>query len=185
MTALSTQDPQNSFSSLWWIPLMRGLMLILFGILMLLRPGATLIILIQVMGAYFLISGIFDIVEAFMGDTDRSRVWMVIGGVISILAGFIVIGQPIAAGFLTATLLVYLVGFAAIIGGVMYIFGDRSGHWMWGNLWLGLLYIIFGLILIFNPLLTEGIVILLLPWWAIVTGAFSIVRAFMLRNTDV
>ena len=180
--AMSEEEVKKVLASLWWMPLVRGILLIIFGLLMFARPGATLLILIQFMGAYWLVSGIFDLVEGIIGHTERSRIWMIISAIISILAGFFVLGQPIIAGLLTATFLVYLIGIASIASGVMHFFAGRDGSWSWGGFFIGILYIIFGLIVVANPLMTEATLIFLLPIWAIITGIFAIVAAFMLRG---
>ena len=182
MTAITEQDVKRTLPSLWWLPLVRGLLLIIFGLLMFARPGATLLILIQFMGAYWLVGGIFDLVEGLIGHTERARTWMIISAIISILAGFFVLGHPVIAGLLTATFLIYLIGIAAIASGVMHFFAGRDGSWSWGGFFIGILYIIFGLIVVANPLMTEALLITLLPIWAIITGIFAMVSAFMLRG---
>lgn len=185
--AVTTEQPDTSqqlqsLAALWWIPLVRGIVLIIFGLLMFARPGATLVSLIIFLGAYWLVGGIFDLIEGLMGHTDRSRVWLIISAIISIIAGFIVMQQPVMAGVFTSTFLIYFIAIASIIAGVMQIFAGNEGSWSWGGFFLGILYIIFGVIILANPLLTTATVVLLLPYWALVTGIFSIVAAFMLRG---
>ncbi|MCB0044501.1 MAG: HdeD family acid-resistance protein [Caldilineaceae bacterium] len=182
MSTLSETPQQQMLSELWWMPLVRGILLILFGLFMFAWPGATLISLVVFIGAYWLVGGVFDLVEGIIGHTDRSRMWMILSGIISILAGFFVMGRPIIAGVITGAVWVYITGFMAIVIGVMQIFAGRDGDWSWGGFFLGILSIIFGLIIIFNPLLTEAMLILILPIWAIVAGIFAIVAAFTLRG---
>ena len=182
MTAITEQDVKRTLSSLWWVPLVRGILLIIFGLLMFARPGATLVTLVIFLGAYWLVDGIFSLVEGIIGHTERSRTWLIIGGIISILAGLFLVSNPVVAGLITGTFLIYLIGFATIVTGVMHIFAGRDGAWSWGGLFLGILYVIFGVLIVLNPILTEATVLLLLPFWAIITGIFAIVAAFMMRS---
>lgn len=196
--AASSQDPmvrstnvevvetgaRRTLASLWWLPLIRGILLILFAVVMYVWPGVTLISLITFLGAYWLVGGVFDVVEGIMGHTFRSRTWLIIGGLISILAGFMLMSQPVISGFLTTQFVLYFLAFATIVAGIMHLFAGRSGHFSWGSFFLGALYIIFGVIILANPLLSVATMIWLLPAWAVVTGIFSIVAAFMLRGLD-
>ncbi len=172
----------QELGGLWWIPLIRGILLILFGLLMLVHPKATLISLIVFLGAYWLVGGVFDFIEGIVGHRGRSRTWLILGGIVGILAGFFVMGHPVMAGLITGTLWIYTVAFAAIVIGITHFFAGRESSWSWSSFFLGLLYVAFGLLVICNPLLTETMLVMLLPVWAIVTGCFGIGAAFMLRR---
>ncbi len=178
------QRVRTTAASLWWLPLIRGILLILFGAIMFAWPGATLISLITFLGAYWLVGGVFDVVQGIVGETFRSRTWLIIGGLVSILAGFVVMSQPVLAGLLTTNFIVYTVAILAVVAGVLHLFAGRDGSFSWGSFFLGVLYIVFGAIVLFNPLLTGATLVWMLPVWAIVTGIFTIVAAFMLRRVD-
>ena len=180
------QGMKEALGSLWWMPLIRGLLLILFGILMFAQPGSTLLSLIWFLGIYWMVDGLFSIIEGIRGHTDRSRTWLIIGGVLSILAGLVIVGNPIAGGLIGGTFLVYLIGFTTIISGMMMIFAGReqegTRQWTWWGLIMGILYVIFGIFVIAQPLVTLATLVWLLPIWAIVGGLFAIVMAFQLRG---
>ena len=82
VTAGTPSAPESSLkaalASLWWVPLIRGILLILFGILMLAQPGVTLLNVIWFMGIYWLVDGIFGLVEGIRGHAKRSYLWMFI-----------------------------------------------------------------------------------------------------------
>ena len=122
--------------------------------------------LIWFMGIYWIVDGVFSLIEGVRGHTDKSRTWMFIGGIVSILAGFFIVGQPMLAGLLSGTFLVYLVGITTIITGIMMLFAGRDGHWTWGGILMGILYIVFGLIIVANPMMTLATLVWLLPIWA-------------------
>lgn len=176
------QEMKTALSSLWWMPLIRGILLILFGILMFTQPVSTLLSLIWFLGIYWIVDGVFSLIEGIRGHEGKSRTWMFIGGIISILAGIFIVGQPVVAGLVGGTFLVYLIGITTIIGGVMMLFAGRDGHWTWGGVLMGILYIIFGILIVANPIMTLAALVWLIPIWAVAAGIFAIVLAFQLRG---
>jgi uncharacterized membrane protein HdeD (DUF308 family) len=50
----------------WWLVLLQGIFAAIFGILLLIAPGPSLIFLVQVLGFYLLIEGILRIVSIFL-----------------------------------------------------------------------------------------------------------------------
>ena len=47
----------------WWIVLVEGIIALIFGLFLITAPGATSVFLVTVLGFYWLIRGIFAIVE--------------------------------------------------------------------------------------------------------------------------
>ncbi|MCY3903176.1 MAG: DUF308 domain-containing protein [Caldilineaceae bacterium] len=186
---MTTQQPAVTPATLWWMPLIRGIILIIFGLMMFAwGRGVTLLLLIQFFGAYWLVGGVFDLFEGIMGRTEGSRIWSVISAIISIVAGFFVMGHPIISGLIASTYIVYFMGFAAIVVGVIQIFAGREkGQRSWGRrirgVFLGVFYIIFGVIVVFNPVMTQVVIITLLQLWALVAGISSVVAAIALRRS--
>lgn len=190
---MSTNDPATemaiepkapeALSALWWMPLIRGILLILFGFLMFMQPGSTVLNLIWFMGIYWVVDGIFNLIEGFQGHTEKSRTWMVIGGIASILAGLFIIGNPLVAGLVSGTFLAYLIGISTIVTGIMMFFAGRNGTWTWSSLIMGILYVIFGIFVMANPIIVLATLVWLLSIWAIVAGVFVIWFAFQLRGT--
>ena len=61
------------------------------------QPGATLLSLLWFMGIYWIADGVFSLIEGVRGHTEKSRIWMLISGLVSILAGVFILGNPILA----------------------------------------------------------------------------------------
>ena len=79
----------------WWLPFVRGILLVLFGVIMLVMGrGVTLIAAIQFLGAYWLAGGVLDLFESVLGQSEGSRVRMAISALFSIVAGFVVLSYP-------------------------------------------------------------------------------------------
>lgn len=179
---LSVENVKEALASLWWMPLARGILLMIIGLIMFARPGSTLLSLIWFMGFYWIVDGIFGIIEGIRGHTEKSRTWTVVGGVFGILAGLFIVGNPVVAGLVGGTFLATLIGIATMANGLVMVFKGRDGEWTWWGPIMGLLYIIFGIFIFSHPLATMGTLVWLFALWALVSGVLAIVLAFKLRG---
>lgn len=183
---LSEQQIKETLASLWWMPLIRGILLVIFGILMFTQPGATLLSLLWFMGIYWIADGVFSLIEGVRGHAEQSRLWMFISGIVNILAGIFILGNPIAAGLVGGTFLAYLIGISVMISGIMMIFvgrgKDRVRQWSVWGLIIGILYVLFGLLVVAHPVVTVASLVWIFSIWAIVAGIIAIVMAFRLRG---
>ena len=87
--------------------------------------------------------------------------WKFFGGILGILAGIVVLNHPLWSTIAIPTYLVYLISVLAIAEGAVCLFMAFQGDG-WGIGILGILSIIFGLVVILNPLI--GVVALPLSW---------------------
>lgn len=182
---METKQSLVAPGSLWWMPLVRGIVLVIFGLMMFAwGRNATLLGVIQFLGAYWLVGGIFDLFEGFVGRPKGSRIWLIVSAVVSMVAGFFVLGHPIVSGLIVGTYLTFTMGFAATVIGVIHIFSGNKKKRFWGGTVLGILYTIFGVAVIFNPFVTQGVILLLLPYWAVIAGASAIFAAYKVRGTE-
>ena len=176
----------EALALLWWMPLTRGVLLVLFGILMFMQPAATLLNLLWFMGIYWIVDGIFNLFEGVRGHAEKSRIQLFVIGIVSIFAGIFILGNPLVAGLVSGVFLAYLIGITIIISGVMTIFArrdkDKARQWRLSGLIMGILYVLFGLLVITHPVSTMATLIWVFPIWAIVAGAIAIITAFQLRG---
>ena len=77
----------------WWLVLLEGLAALIIGIYLIAYPIDTTIILVRMLGWYWLFVGIFTIVTILMDRTDW--VWRAVNGILGILAGIVVINYPL------------------------------------------------------------------------------------------
>jgi uncharacterized membrane protein HdeD (DUF308 family) len=164
----------------WWLVLLEGIFAAIFGVLMLVAPGGTLIFLVQVLGFYLLIGGILRLVSIFL---NRSLWGLKLTlGILGILAGIAVLQHPLWSAVAIPTYIVYIVGFLAIfegIGGLLHAF--QGGGWGAGI--LGILLIIFGLILLFNAWIGVAVLPFVLGGFMLAGGVAAIVVSFNLRSS--
>ncbi|MFN4001977.1 HdeD family acid-resistance protein [Microcella sp.] len=144
---------------------------IALGIAALVWPGATLITVALLFGAYLVVSGIFRLVIAFTSDSLSTGVRWLVG----VLGVFIIIAGIIALNNLGGTLLVmaYVIAFGWIFDGVAAIAGGVTGRTAlprWLAVLSGVVSVIGGIVLLFLPGL--GIVVFLITggWILIAVG---------------
>jgi uncharacterized membrane protein HdeD (DUF308 family) len=186
LTAVSPrQQVAEAIGSLWWLPLLRGVMLIILGGYALFRPGMTVVALTQVVGIFVIADGILAIVAGILGQTP-SRGWTIVRGVIAILIGIFVFGHAVAVAGITATVVLYVIAFGAIVTGVLEVMAAiQERKEIEGAGWLllgGVLAILFGVLLLIAPLAFGELVVRVLGAYAIIYGIALAVLAFRVRS---
>jgi uncharacterized membrane protein HdeD (DUF308 family) len=103
----------------WWVLMMAGLAGIGAGLIALVHPALTALVLILLIGANALVTGVLDIVVAVrLRRRIQGEMLLVLNGVASIVFGAIVFLYPLGAGALA---LVWLVGVYAIATGILLL----------------------------------------------------------------
>jgi uncharacterized membrane protein HdeD (DUF308 family) len=160
--------------------LLEGIISVILGLFLLSAPGATVLVLVQVLGFFWLIGGIFRIVSIFIDSTLWG--WRLVGGILGILAGILVLQHPVWATVLVPAVIVIILGIQGLIQGVLgLIVAFQGGGWGVGI--LGVLSIVFGIILLINPLLGAVVFPIVLGALMLVGGIVAIVGAFRLRSS--
>lgn len=163
----------------WWLVLLEGIAAVIIGILLLVSPAQTIPILVQVLGFYWLITGILSLVGIFVDSSMWG--WKLVVGILGVIAGLIVIQHPLWSALLVPATLVLILGIEGILIGVVRLVQAFMGAG-WGAGILGVLSILFGLILAFNPLLGALSLPLVLGILGIILGIVAIVMAFRIRS---
>jgi uncharacterized membrane protein HdeD (DUF308 family) len=162
----------------WWAVLIEGIAALIIGVLLLMSPATTTVVLIQFLGWYWLITGIISIVMIFIDSTGWG--WKLISGILGIIAGIIIIQNPLWSTVLVPTTLVWLMGIMGVVIGISSLIQAFTGGG-WGAAILGVLSIIFGILLMYNPLAGAIALPFLIGILAIVGGILAIIAAFRLR----
>jgi uncharacterized membrane protein HdeD (DUF308 family) len=172
----------HSLSRNWWLVALRGLLLVLFGLAALTRPGITLTVLALWVGAGFLVNGAFALGAAIVGHDVEGRGWLALEGVLGVVAGFVTFVYP---GLTQLVLLWMLAGWAILSGFTEIAAAVQfrrviSNEWMLGL--VGALSVAFGVLLIARPFAGLLTLALLIGWFAILYGAALIAFGVRLRN---
>ncbi len=162
----------------WWLVLINGIAALILGILLITSPGSTVLILVQFLGIYWLVSGIFQIIGMFIDSTAWG--WKLFAGIIGILAGISILNHPILSPLVVGGTIVIIMGVQGIVFGIAGLVAAFKGGG-WGAGILSALSIVFGIVLLFNPILGAAA----LPWvlgiFGIVGGIAGIISAFKMK----
>jgi len=109
---------ERGFLSRWGWVLFEGILSILAGILAFAFPGITALVLLYIVAAWAIVTGILEIVAAFVLREYVSREWLLaLAGILSVVFGIILFVRP-GAGLLA---ILWLVGIYSIIFGILFI----------------------------------------------------------------
>jgi len=177
-----TTEIRKTASDIWWLFLLQGIATLILGVLLVISPGMTTAVLVQFLGVYWLVSGIFSIVGIFVGDREIHWGWLLLSGVLGILAGIAVLKHPLLSTILLPTILVYLIAIEGIVMGVVNLIeAFKGGGWGTG-IW-GVVSIIFGVILFGSPLLSAVALSVVMGAFGVVGGIALIVISFRMRSS--
>jgi uncharacterized membrane protein HdeD (DUF308 family) len=109
----------RSISTNWWVVLLEGVICVGFAILALAWPGITAIVLLFLIAAWALVSGIVEIIAAFQLRKVIEGEWILgLTGVLSILVAMILSLRPNVG----ALAVVWFIGFYALLFGTLMLY---------------------------------------------------------------
>ncbi|MCM4080306.1 HdeD family acid-resistance protein [Paractinoplanes hotanensis] len=166
----------------WWTSLLLGVFSVIFGIVVLAWPGLSLRVMAALVGIWLLLAGLFRIVGAFLpvGRGLARSVLSGLVGMILVVAGVICLRNIVTAlGVLAA-----IVALTWLLGGIAtFVMGlQETGGARALLLVVGGLSVIAGLVFVFTPSLSLGVMIVLTGISGIVVGLFEIALGFRLRR---
>jgi uncharacterized membrane protein HdeD (DUF308 family) len=165
----------------WYLVMMQGIAAFILGLLLITAPAITTLVLVALVGAYWLVTGLFSIVNIFVDN--RLWGWKLFSGIIGILAGIMVIQHPLwSALILPATLVVFLAIGGILIGVSKLIQAFRGGGL--GEGVLAVLSIVFGLLLLTSPIMGAITFIYSFGILAIIGGVVAFFTSFRLRQVE-
>jgi uncharacterized membrane protein HdeD (DUF308 family) len=167
----------------WWVPVIRGIVAIVFGIIAFVYPGLTIATLVLFFGAWVLIDGIFRIVGAIgHRASDPDWGWQLVIGMLGIVVGLLTFHAPQITAL---ALVIYIAAWALMIGAseiAIAVKMRREIKGEWFLILMGLASIVFAVLLLWNPIAGAAAVIWLIAWYAIVLGVLAIFFGFRLRS---
>lgn len=167
----------------WWVPVLRGIAAIIFGIIAFTHPVMAAATLVLFFGAWVLIDGIFRVVGA-IGHRASDKEWGsgLIIGILGIIVGLLTFHAP---GVTALALVIYIAAWALMTGVTeitLAIKMRREIKGEWFLILMGLASIIFAAFLLWNPLAGAAALIWVIAWYAVVVGVLAIFFGFRLRS---
>ncbi len=131
----------------WWLALLIGVVSVVAGIIVIAKPSNSLATLAVIFGIFILIDGIVELVAALSGQTEN-RGMLAVLGVISVIAGVLLIRHPLG-GVRAVALLMGIWLLAAGVVRFIAAFESRENR-LW-RIVVGLVLAIFGVWIVASP----------------------------------
>ncbi|GHO72824.1 membrane protein [Ktedonobacter sp. SOSP1-85] len=174
----SIMETTASNNSAWWFVMITGIAAIVVGLLLLISPGTTLLVLVQLLGVYWLVTGVLAFANLCIDRTLWG--WKLVSGVLGVVAGLLVLRNPLLSAIFVPKLLVIFLAIDAFVMGVTQnIHAFRGGGSSLAI--LGIMNAIFAIILLLNPLIGVFLLPIVLGIIAVIGGGLAAIRAFASR----
>jgi uncharacterized membrane protein HdeD (DUF308 family) len=166
----------------WWAVGLRGIFGILFGLICLLTPGVAVEVFVILFAAYMLVDGVFAIVGGIKAARNGER-WglLILEGIVDLAAGLVAVLWPA----ITLVALIWIVAIWAIVSGALMLSAAFALNLDHGRWWLalgGIASVIFGILLVIEPLIGAVVLTLWIGAYALVFGIFLLILAFQLHS---
>lgn len=175
-------DAQALCKRTWWVFLIGGIAAVVFGVLAFVNPGMALFVLAMFFAASVLVDGVFSIIGSVQNrEKDGWWIMLLIGILGLVVGGFALLNPPVSI-----MAFIYLVAFQAILLGVFLIMLGYKVRKATSREWIlyvtGALSVLFGFLVVLNPLAGGMSIVYMIASWAIVIGALKIFFGFKVKN---
>ncbi|WP_019135547.1 HdeD family acid-resistance protein [Cellulomonas massiliensis] len=183
MSELAAERLSAELRRIWWVPVVRGAVILLLGLFMLARPLESVTALVWVFGAFAVLDGVLVVVQAFADRRQGAFWWELLGGLVEIALGLVLVLWPQP----TATVLFYFAAFWVVAVGVfavvasIVLYRAEEVAWYW-VLAFGLVNLLFGIVLLANPQTSVTVIVVLIGLFACVGGVLLVVSGLATRS---
>lgn len=182
-TVVIEENPDNLMTAIgrnWWVLLFAGILSLAVGVVALIWPGKTVIVVAIVFAIWLIVSGIFSIVRGFAhGLTGGMRALFIITGILSLVLGIF----AIRGEFQELYILSLFIGIGFLFRGFASLFlGFENKEGRGANIFFGVVMLIGGVVVLVWP----GISLVTLTWvvgiWLIIIGIYEVIAAFSVKR---
>lgn len=174
---------ENSMAAIgrnWWLMLFGGIVSIIIGVVAVVWPQQTVVVVAVLIAIYLIVSGIFEFVRGFAsGLSGGMRALLFITGVLSVILGLLMF----RSAFQAVEILGILIGIAFLFRafGAFFLAGDSKEGRGW-NIFFGIILLIAGIVLLAWPIQSVVTLAWVIGIWLIVLGIFEIIGSFMIKS---
>jgi uncharacterized membrane protein HdeD (DUF308 family) len=176
-----SRDAMRGVARSWWLFLVPGILWILFGMFALSYNVGSLLALAIFAGVTCVMTGITQVLAA--GRVDSSRWLHLLGGSLSLLAGFVALIWPGATLLVLSVILAWFLVFKGIVDTVGAL-ASIGRPWWWVSLILGILELLLGIWAAGYPGHSLFVFVNLVGIYAVFYGVTELFAAFDLRGLD-
>ncbi|MFA5221631.1 MAG: DUF308 domain-containing protein [Methanoregula sp.] len=165
----------------WWVILLWGILSVVIGIMFLTTPGITTILFITLLGAFWLVGGLFSIASLVVDKSNWGLKLFL--AIINILAGVVILLYPLFSTLFLLAFFVIFIGFWGCFIGISHLYHAFKTKDA-GNGVLGLISLIFGILLLVYPFIAAALLPLIAGAFMIVMGLAAVVAGFMAKKVS-
>ncbi len=167
----------------WGWVLFFGIVTLILGVLVVLRPKDTIYAFAILLGIWLFVAGLFRIVMAIADreDTNGTRWLMAVLGLLSVIIGILFLRHTEE----TVTTLAFLIGLFWVVGGIIEFFTAYSDHGSPARgfrIVMGVLAFAAGVVTLVWPHLTLGVLAVIMGIWLILYGVLEVALSLQLRH---
>ncbi|WP_460773928.1 HdeD family acid-resistance protein [Microbacterium sp. GXF7504] len=156
-----------------------GLVALIVGILILVWPLKTAVVVTAMIAVYAIITGIVYIGMAIFSKSlsGWSRVGHAVLGVLFVIAGIVAFFNLTETTLLLAVFVAVFIGISWVVDGIVSLTTLPSGGKGW-TIFFAIVSIIAGIMLFIAPVFAAAFLWLFVAWSLVILGVVQIVRAF-------
>ena len=173
-------DELRPITSLWWLPVLFGVVTFGVGVFFVLSPHETLSTFTVIAGIFLLIDGLLALFGSVFGKGE-GRGLLALIGVLSAIAGLVLIKKP----FDTLVVFTLIVGVWFVVAGVVrFVAALASPEGRGGAIVTAILDVIAGIVILSWPDLGLSTLAVIIGIVLIARGALFIVAGWQLHNLN-
>ncbi len=175
-------DAQALVKRAWWVFVVGGLAMTVFGLLAFSNPGLALLVLATFFAASVLVDGVSNILGSLQNrEKDGWWILLLMGLLGTAVGGYALLNPP-----LSIAVFILLVAFEAIVLGVFLVMLGykvrKATHREWVLYLAGALSILFGFLVIANPVTGSRTIVYMIASWSLVIGVLKVAFGLKVRK---
>ncbi len=175
-------DAQALVKRAWWVFVVGGLAMTVFGLLAFSNPGLALLVLATFFAASVLVDGVSNILGSLQNrEKDGWWILLLMGLLGTAVGGYALFNPP-----LSIAVFILLVAFEAIVLGVFLVMLGykvrKATHREWVLYLAGALSILFGFLVIANPVTGSRTIVYMIASWSLVIGVLKVAFGLKVRK---
>jgi uncharacterized membrane protein HdeD (DUF308 family) len=175
----NAEDQLRAFARVWWLPLLVGVLSIVVGVIVLVKPGNSLKTIAVIVGIFIAFDGVIALIAAVRRTTE-SRGLTALMGVLGLVVGVMLIRHPVNG----ITFVALLVGIWLIaVGAIRFVLAFEEEHRAW-RLIVAAVEVIAGIVIVSSPGIGLTVLAILIGVSLIANGASLSVLGVMLHSVS-